>query len=161
MTATKEAMLESERPPSSRSHVAESQPADDEKPSRRLSINSHRGTSPGSTAAHGRSSPGNQGEKEPATADAGKQASPPATEADCGVELGPSTLAGAETAVERWNMPKGNIVRLAFVFLAFIIAGLNDGAVGALLPYVRSLPPPCHPMAERPRAIHIHPLTHR
>ncbi|KFH45604.1 Bypass of stop codon protein-like protein [Hapsidospora chrysogenum ATCC 11550] len=42
----------------------------------------------------------------------------------------------AHREVERWNKPKGNIGRLAFAFLSFIIAGMNDGAVGALIPYL-------------------------
>lgn len=36
----------------------------------------------------------------------------------------------AHREVERWNKPKGNVGRLAFSFLSFIIAGMNDGAVG-------------------------------
>lgn len=36
----------------------------------------------------------------------------------------------AQKEVEHWNKPKGNIGRLAFVFLSFIIAGMNDAAVG-------------------------------
>ena len=36
----------------------------------------------------------------------------------------------AHGQIERWNYPKGNIWRLAFAFLSFIIAGMNDAAVG-------------------------------
>jgi hypothetical protein len=36
----------------------------------------------------------------------------------------------AQKEVEHWNKPKGNMGRLAFVFLSFIIAGMNDAAVG-------------------------------
>lgn len=36
----------------------------------------------------------------------------------------------AQGEVERWNYPRGNIGRLAFAFLSFIIAGMNDAAIG-------------------------------
>lgn len=36
----------------------------------------------------------------------------------------------ATTVVQRWCRPKGNILRLAFAFLSFFIAGMNDAAVG-------------------------------
>lgn len=36
----------------------------------------------------------------------------------------------ATTAVQRWCRPRGNILRLAFAFLSFFIAGMNDAAVG-------------------------------
>lgn len=42
----------------------------------------------------------------------------------------------AHGPTERWNSPKGNIGRLAFAFLSFIIAGMNDAAIGALIPYL-------------------------
>ncbi|KAG9780813.1 MFS general substrate transporter, partial [Aureobasidium melanogenum] len=42
------------------------------------------------------------------------------------------------TTVQKWNKPKGNIARLAFACFSFIIAGLNDAAVGALIPYLES-----------------------
>lgn len=40
----------------------------------------------------------------------------------------------ATAAVQRWNSPRGNVPRLGFAFFSFIIAGMNDAAVGALLP---------------------------
>lgn len=40
----------------------------------------------------------------------------------------------AHGEVERWNYPRGNVPRLGFVFLCFIIAGMNDGAVGVCFP---------------------------
>lgn len=43
----------------------------------------------------------------------------------------------AQSEVERWNHPKGNIGRLVFAFLSLMIAGMNDAAVGALIPEVR------------------------
>ncbi|KIX09756.1 uncharacterized protein Z518_00837 [Rhinocladiella mackenziei CBS 650.93] len=46
--------------------------------------------------------------------------------------------ATAQPVVQRWNKPRGNIGRLAFASFSFIIAGLNDGAVGALIPYLES-----------------------
>ncbi|CAM1501243.1 Fc.00g104050.m01.CDS01 [Cosmosporella sp. VM-42] len=42
----------------------------------------------------------------------------------------------AQGQIERWNYPKGNTWRLGFAFLSFIIAGMNDAAVGALIPYL-------------------------
>lgn len=39
----------------------------------------------------------------------------------------------AQRQAERWNSPKGNVPRLAFVFVAFIIMGMNDAAVGVCL----------------------------
>ncbi|TQN68589.1 Bypass of stop codon protein 6 [Colletotrichum shisoi] len=44
----------------------------------------------------------------------------------------------AHGALERWNSPRGNVGRLGFAFFSFIIAGMNDAAVGALIPYVSS-----------------------
>ncbi|KAH6867610.1 major facilitator superfamily domain-containing protein [Thelonectria olida] len=40
----------------------------------------------------------------------------------------------AQSQTERWNYPKGNVGKLVFAFLSSIIAGMNDGAVGALIP---------------------------
>ncbi|KAK6218632.1 major facilitator superfamily transporter [Colletotrichum tabaci] len=44
----------------------------------------------------------------------------------------------AHGALERWNSPKGNVGRLGFAFFSFIIAGMNDAAVGALIPYLET-----------------------
>ena len=44
--------------------------------------------------------------------------------------------ATAQSVQQRWNKPKGNVGRLAFAFLSFLIAGMNDAAVG-----VGSFPP--------------------
>ncbi|KAK2616621.1 hypothetical protein QQS21_000444 [Conoideocrella luteorostrata] len=57
------------------------------------------------------------------------------------VEVGPSDGDGSPPAdahgqVERWNHPRSNLAKLGFAFLSFIIAGMNDGAVGALIPYL-------------------------
>ena len=38
--------------------------------------------------------------------------------------------ANAHIPVQRWNHPRGNVWRLAFAFLSFIIAGMNDAAIG-------------------------------
>lgn len=40
----------------------------------------------------------------------------------------------AQAEIERWNHPRSNIARLAFAFLSFIIAGMNDAAVGVCIP---------------------------
>ena len=42
--------------------------------------------------------------------------------------------ATAQPVQQRWNKPKGNIGRLGFAFFSFIIAGMNDAAVGVCLP---------------------------
>ena len=39
---------------------------------------------------------------------------------------------------ERWNNPKINTYRLAAIFFAFIVFGMNDASYGALIPYVGS-----------------------
>lgn len=39
----------------------------------------------------------------------------------------------AQGEAERWNRPRGNLGRLAFAFLSFVIAGMNDAAVGVSL----------------------------
>lgn len=136
MALTKETMAESKRPPSPQTHVAEAQPADDEKLSRRPSKGSQESGLRDQTAAQGRSSPRDEEKEELGATGTEEQESPAATEAGCGVASAPPTAAGTEPAVERWNMPRGNVGRLVFVFLSFAIAGLNDGVVGALLPYL-------------------------
>lgn len=40
----------------------------------------------------------------------------------------------AQAEIERWNHPRSNIARLAFAFVSFIIAGMNDAAVGVRIP---------------------------
>lgn len=40
----------------------------------------------------------------------------------------------ATSTVQRWNHPRGNIPRLGFAFFSFVIAGMNDAAIGALIP---------------------------
>lgn len=37
---------------------------------------------------------------------------------------------------QRWNSPRINTYRLAAIFFAFIVFGMNDGSYGALVPYV-------------------------
>lgn len=39
----------------------------------------------------------------------------------------------AQSEAERWNRPRGNLGRLGFAFWSFIIAGMNDAAVGVSL----------------------------
>ncbi|KAH7121757.1 major facilitator superfamily domain-containing protein [Dactylonectria estremocensis] len=50
--------------------------------------------------------------------------------------LGDESSLNDQSQVEKWNYPKGNSAKLGFAFLSFIIAGMNDGAVGALIPYL-------------------------
>jgi hypothetical protein len=57
----------------------------------------------------------------------------------------PSPVTAAEE-VGRWNRPRKNIVRIFACFWGFIIMGANDGAVGALIPYVRD---PNHSFAKK------------
>ena len=47
-----------------------------------------------------------------------------------------SGAADSPVRMQRWNEPKGNIARLGFSFFSFAIAGMNDAAVGALIPYL-------------------------
>lgn len=47
-----------------------------------------------------------------------------------------SGAADSPAYIQRWNEPKGNIARLGFSFFSFAIAGMNDAAVGALIPYL-------------------------
>ncbi|KAI1615680.1 MFS transporter [Exophiala viscosa] len=42
----------------------------------------------------------------------------------------------AQPVTQRWNRPRGNIPRLVFASWSFVIAGLNDAATGALIPYL-------------------------
>ncbi|KAJ3498481.1 hypothetical protein NLG97_g1084 [Lecanicillium saksenae] len=44
--------------------------------------------------------------------------------------------ADAQNIVERWNHPRGNIGKMAFAFVSFMVAGMNDAAIGPLLPYL-------------------------
>ncbi|KAK1573166.1 major facilitator superfamily transporter [Colletotrichum navitas] len=44
----------------------------------------------------------------------------------------------AHGPIERWNSPKGNVGRIVFAFFSFIISGMNDAAVGALIPYLET-----------------------
>ncbi|KAH7027946.1 major facilitator superfamily domain-containing protein [Microdochium trichocladiopsis] len=53
-----------------------------------------------------------------------------------GVRAGLPPPATAHDAPLKWNSPRGNIARLAFAFVSFMIAGMNDAAVGALIPYL-------------------------
>ena len=48
---------------------------------------------------------------------------------DAGEEVDSATI-----VVQRWCRPKGNIFRLAFAFLSFFIAGMNDASVGVCKP---------------------------
>ncbi len=36
----------------------------------------------------------------------------------------------AQGEVERWNYPRNNVPRLAFVFISFMVMGMNDAAIG-------------------------------
>ena len=49
-------------------------------------------------------------------------------EDDIGNDVPPP--ATAQPVQQRWNKPRTNVGRLAFAFLSFIIAGMNDAAVG-------------------------------
>jgi len=48
----------------------------------------------------------------------------------------PSGAVPAVQARERWNKPRANTWRLAAIFFAFIVFGMNDASYGALVPYV-------------------------
>ncbi|KAJ4252409.1 hypothetical protein NW762_011009 [Fusarium torreyae] len=44
----------------------------------------------------------------------------------------------ASHAVEKWNYPKGNTLRVAAVFWSLLVSGANDAAYGALIPYLET-----------------------
>lgn len=39
----------------------------------------------------------------------------------------------AQTITERWNYPRGNIGKMAFAFVSFTVAGMNDAAIGVCI----------------------------
>lgn len=39
----------------------------------------------------------------------------------------------AQTQAERWNYPRNNVPKLAFVFVSFIVMGMNDAAIGVCI----------------------------
>lgn len=39
-------------------------------------------------------------------------------------------------ALEKWNEPRGNMYRMAAIFISFFVMGSNDSAYGPLIPYV-------------------------
>lgn len=44
-----------------------------------------------------------------------------------------SPPADAQSVVERWNYPRGNIGKMGFAFVSFMVAGMNDAAIGVSL----------------------------
>ncbi|KAF5023558.1 hypothetical protein F66182_4371 [Fusarium sp. NRRL 66182] len=44
----------------------------------------------------------------------------------------------ASLAVEKWNHPKSNALRVAAVFWSLFVSGANDAAYGALIPYLET-----------------------
>lgn len=46
--------------------------------------------------------------------------------------------ATAHSTPQKWNAPRANIGRLGFAFMSFMIAGMNDAAIGALIPYLET-----------------------
>ncbi|KAK2799805.1 hypothetical protein FQN51_006732 [Onygenales sp. PD_10] len=44
----------------------------------------------------------------------------------------------ASNAPERWNYPRGNVLRFLAANYSFIILGINDAAYGALIPYLET-----------------------
>ncbi|KFA61196.1 hypothetical protein S40285_08978 [Stachybotrys chlorohalonatus IBT 40285] len=44
----------------------------------------------------------------------------------------------ASHAVEKWNSPKGNTLRVGAIFLSLFVSGANDAAYGALIPYLET-----------------------
>jgi hypothetical protein len=51
-----------------------------------------------------------------------------------------------EAQLEKWNEPRINMWRVFGTMFSFIIMGMNDGAIGALIPYVNSGPLPFLPI---------------
>ncbi|KAH0841974.1 hypothetical protein FOPE_06772 [Fonsecaea pedrosoi] len=79
-----------------------------------------------------------QGGKASLPTTGGAQTSPSSDEEGISVHNGVPAPVNAPPAIQRWNMPRGNIGRLGFAFFSFIVTGLNDGAVGALIPYLET-----------------------
>ncbi|KAM0350650.1 hypothetical protein ACHAPU_003137 [Fusarium lateritium] len=52
-----------------------------------------------------------------------------------GDEAAPVT---ANLAVEKWNEPIGNVLRVAAIFWSLLVSGANDAAYGALIPYLET-----------------------
>jgi len=42
-----------------------------------------------------------------------------------------------EAQLQKWNHPRVNLWRVLTTMYCFILMGMNDGALGALIPYVR------------------------
>lgn len=42
--------------------------------------------------------------------------------------------------LQKWNEPRTNMIRFFSTLYSFILMGMNDGAIGALIPYVKHLP---------------------
>ena len=64
----------------------------------------------------------------------------------------PGTVPPPATAVkklETWSKPRGNTIRLVFCFWAFIIAGMNDAAVG--VGCANATTALCHLLTSQPR----------
>jgi len=51
-------------------------------------------------------------------------------------ELSDGQGMAAPGALQRWNHPDGNVLRVASAFWCFIVLGMNDAAYGALIPYL-------------------------
>ena len=46
-----------------------------------------------------------------------------------------------EAQLQQWNHPRVNLWRVLSTMYCFILMGMNDGALGALIPYVSALSP--------------------
>ncbi|KAM5515495.1 major facilitator superfamily transporter [Fusarium oxysporum f. sp. phaseoli] len=72
---------------------------------------------------------------------------------DCEHATAPNPIRSIEIVedleLQKWNYPKGIVPRLGFAFLSFIIAGMNDAAVGVRVGQrgVAILAPMCHVIA--------------
>lgn len=49
---------------------------------------------------------------------------------------------------QKWNHPKVNVYRTFSTFWCFMVLGANDAAIGALIPYVSTLPLPSRAYAD-------------
>jgi hypothetical protein len=45
-----------------------------------------------------------------------------------------------EAQLQQWNHPRVNLWRVLTTMWCFILMGMNDGAIGALIPYVSEMP---------------------
>lgn len=61
----------------------------------------------------------------------------PANTTDDEAPVAPTERERHEAQLQKWNHPRVNLWRVLTTMYCFILMGMNDGALGALIPYVR------------------------